>query len=217
MNDLQESDLQELMNLTQGDDAPPIEWPANGLLRVEPGDFNQCQATHNNYQCPYRAIGTRNPQGNTWDGPKFCSRHSGTANHSIQKADKRTYMLAKWQERMNHQADNPRIKSLREDIGILRLTLENKFSLINDATELEMRSGGITELVRTIASTVMMAHKIERDSNQLLDKSQALELIHQITQIIAGHIQSQVQLQAIATDMIFCLDKFFDNPNPTTP
>lgn len=194
--------------LLPGSDDEESLTPDRSLVRVEHGDPNQCQANHSHIQCPYRAIGTRKPNGD-WDGPQYCPRHGAGTAKALQRKDTRLYDLAKWQDKMTRISGNAQLKNLRDDVAILRMTLENKFRQITDEAELEMRSSSIAELVREIAKTVQVAHKIERDSGELLDKVQALIWVKDVVDIISSRITDQETLKSIGEEILLSLDKLF--------
>lgn len=172
-----------------------------------PDDPNRCQATGGAGQCPYLAIGTYDPASKIWTGPKYCARHGG---HRVlkneDKESQRMYMAALWKDRIGYQADHPKYKSLREEMGILRMTLERRLDFCKDDSQLMMYSGQITELVREIGKLAKTAHAIERDMGHLLDKSQAEAWIQELVGIIGNYITDPGDLQNISEDMIASLE-----------
>lgn len=185
--------------------------------RVEPDDPNRCQATHARFQCPFRAVGSRirnpkNPDELIWEGPKYCPRHSGTQQTTESKtATTRIYLSALWKDKIGQQADHPKYKSLREEMGILRMTLDRKLDSCTDNTELLMYAGAITEMVREIGSLAKTAHAIEKDMGHLLDKPQAEAWIQELLGIISMYITDPATLQILAEDMILSLERRTSN------
>lgn len=211
-------------NLTSLEEANPTEFPEppeptgtllnpNQLMRVEHGDRNQCEATHANYQCPYRAMGTRQLDG-TWKGPKYCTRHarvsSGKDDSSL-----RMYRVAQWQEAIQNKADHPRLKSLREEIGILKLTLESKLEQIKNPIELSMRSKGIIQLVDSIRDTIKTAQHLEKDLGILFDKTQLIGFVSEIIEIITLHVKDPETLQNISLDCMMSLERLVPEQRQT--
>lgn len=172
-----------------------------GFIRVSPEDPNRCQAVHGDQQCPYRAQGTRRPDG-TWDGFQFCIRHSGYARKAAEKADHRLYLTAKWKEQIGFQADHPRLRSLNEEIGILRMTLNARLDQCSDEAFLMMQAGGIVEMTREIGKLVTTAHKIEQSMSHLLDKNQAMAWVQELLVIISDYVTDPEQLQQLSDRMI---------------
>lgn len=191
------------------------------VQRIQPGDTSQCEFIKDGSQCPNRAVGIsnivnfvnpKNPRQmiseRRWDGPPFCPMHlvgSGTNGDGIRyhkNQEFRTYLLNKWQDRVDRQANNPKIKSLREDIGILRMTLENKMNRMEDDADLDMRSGQLTELVSQIERTILTAHKIEKESGLVLDKTQAMVWIQMILEAVSRAGIPAPALQSLTNDLI---------------
>lgn len=190
----------------------PIEAAGRPMVRVQQGDWNQCQSRSTTFQCPYRATGTRikdpsDPTRTIWEGSPYCPRHSG--GNREDKANLRQYNVAKFKDSMRRFADHPEAKSLREDLAILKMTLESRLEGMKDATDLSIRSGGTIELVREIAKTTLALHKIERESGELLDKTQILVFMKQVVDIIAENITDQNQLTAIANDIAMSMERLF--------
>lgn len=162
------------------------------LERVEPGDPNQCQSSGMNGQCPYKAIANA----------KYCQRHGG--NKSLQvlaDASLRNYRLSKWQDRIDQLADSSKVKSLREDIGILRMMLEETINKCNDEVELVMNSAKIADLVLKIEKLVTSCHRLESNLGLMLDKQAAMQLSGEIVNIIGKHVTDDSTIAAIANDI----------------
>lgn len=181
----------------------------NVFQRCEPDDPSRCQATGGTGQCPYRAVGTRANGQAEWEGSKYCPRHGGNKFAEAQRKESaRLYLSAKWKEKIGNQAYHPKYKSLREEMGILRMTLETRLDFCQSAQDLLMYSGSITELVREIGKMAKVAHGIEKDMGHLLDKDQAEAWVMQLLQLIGNYVTDPDQLQKLAEDMVASLEEF---------
>lgn len=142
------------------------------LIRCDPLDPKRCQATGQEGQCPFLA------EGDT----KNCLRHQGgnkTTNASVRK-----YMVAKWQESINFQADHPEIKNMNEDIGILRMLVKARLESCTDDTMLNMNAGPLINLIEKISVVNDKWHKIQMQTNTVMDKNQALDFINKLSNIV---------------------------------
>src|SRR3989304_338034 len=74
----------------------------------------QCKQVAMGRQCPYLAE----------EGKDNCPRHIGCSRAAEDKAKVRNYNLTKWKARVEEFAENEHAKSLREEIGIMRLMME---------------------------------------------------------------------------------------------
>ena len=157
-------------------------------------DPNRCQAVTAQGQCRNKAIVL--PSGNYGT---FCICHGGNKQvESEEKRDKRLYQLGKWQNQLEQQADHVNIKSLREEIGILRMVLQERFSVLKDTTDLILASGSITDLIMKIEKLVASCHKLEGSMGELLDKQAVLQFASSIISIISDEITDNDTVNRIA-------------------
>ena len=106
------------------------------LIVVEPDAPNRCQNTGRTGQCFYAAT----------ESTSFCPMHAGTAQDAIDKGKLRNYQFQRYKQRIDEKADSEVIKSLREEIGILRMVMEEIVNRCKDDTELLIYSPIITDL-----------------------------------------------------------------------
>lgn len=163
------------------------------LFRVQPDDPDRCEAVGNTGQCPYRRT----------EGTKYCPRHCGPVNQHYQQKDEiRNFRSKIWQSRINEFADNEKAKSLREEIGILRLTLEALLDRCPDPQTLYLNAYKIKDLVLSIDKVVGSCHRLEEATGQLLDKTMMINFSGKVVEIIAKHIKDEKSVDKIATEML---------------
>jgi len=173
------------------------------LFRCEADDPNRCQGVGQGGQCPFKAE----------EGSKFCLRHGGNkAEGSRNKAIVRNYRLTEWRARVFEFADNDQIKSLREEIGILRMTLEAVLNACRSNTDLLIQSNRINMLTDKVERLVVSCHKLEERTGALLDKQAILSLADQLVTII-GECVPPDKLTSVAEKIITTIVKFNE---PTT-
>lgn len=127
------------------------------------------------------------------EGCTYCARHGANKQLANQEsASIRTYQLARWRHRLDQLSDDPKIKSLREEIGILRMSLEAVVDKCKDSEDLFMFSNKIGELVLKIEKLVTSCHRLEAATGQLLDRSAALHFAATVVEIISGIINSKL-------------------------
>lgn len=133
----------------------------------------------------------------------YCVRHGGgLSENAIEKEAVRNYHLTKWQARVHQLADNESIKSLREEVGILRMVLENMLNQCQDEQELLMFSSRAADLVIKIEKLVVSCDRMEGKMGQLLGKDSVLRLAAQYVEIIHEHIDDTDIIDIISTKMI---------------
>lgn len=165
----------------------------NKFERVAPDDPRRCQATFKLGQCPYKAV----------DGASNCPMHGGNSTVRAQEAqNKKMYRLAKWKERMSEFADDANVKSLREEIGILRILMEETVNMCQDSQTLLMYSSKISDMAMKLEKLVSSCHRLEASTGMLLDKQAALQLASVIVKIIGEHVTDEDKIDAISSEII---------------
>lgn len=165
----------------------------NKFIRAPyPEHPGRCQAVGQKDQCPYMAV----------EGGSYCLRHGGaTQRESNRQEAIRNYRLAKWQERVGQFADNDQVKSLREEIGVLRMLLEETVVRCAESTDLLIHSSTISDLVMKLEKLVASCHRLETASGQLLDRAAALQLASKVVEIVGRHVSDAEALDRIAQDI----------------
>jgi len=144
-------------------------------------------------QCPYCKI----------EGSNYCIRHGG---HNVlvtqKKEGLRNYRLTKWKARVGEFADSQGIKSLREEIGILRVVLEEMLNQCSDATDLLLYSTRMASLVMQIEKLVVSCDKMEGKMGLLLSKDSVLQLASEYVEIINKHVGDTQVIDVISMEMM---------------
>ena len=136
-------------------------------------------------------------------GSKFCLAHGG--NRAAQAAEKRrisNYRLAKFQARLELQTNNPNIKNLRDEIGILRIVMEETLNRCTSDFDLLTNSQKISDLAMKITTIVEKCHRLEGSMGQLLDKTTVLRFANQFIDIIVGENLPEDSLDRIASKIM---------------
>ncbi len=130
-------------------------------------------------------------------------RHGGSnVVRREQKEALRNYRLGKWKARVGEFADSGGIKSLREEIGILRVILEEMLNQCSDATELLLFSVRMANLVMQIEKLVISCDKMENKMGLLLSKDSVLQLASEFVEIINGEITDMETIERISMKMM---------------
>lgn len=143
---------------------------------TNPADPQRCQAVAGAGQCEYRT---------TVPGGKYCVRHGGKKEQEkLQKEGVRMYQSQVWQKRIGEMSDDPNVKTLRNEIGILRITLEATLNKCKEPEDLFMMASNISDLAVKIEKLVKSCASLEENSGQLMDKSKAIAFAGQIVELI---------------------------------
>lgn len=136
----------------------------------------QCDYTSKYAQCKQEAI----------EGARFCAQHSRDPQAGLA----RQYMLtkAKYRERYSDFADHNEIRSLRDEIAIVRSIMEARMNLIDSDSDLLASCGQIASLAITIERLVKSCHQLESQLGSLLSKPVLLSIASTIVQILLSEL-----------------------------
>jgi hypothetical protein len=121
----------------------------------------------------------------------YCPAHGGNKGeeaHEKKQANNYRLQKWKWKVRLGELSESDVIKSLREEIGILRVLMEERLVRIEDPSDLILQSGPISDLVMKIDKVVNSCHKLEGSMGQLLDKSKVIQLANEFIEIISSEL-----------------------------
>ena len=171
------------------------ETMANELERVPNGHPEQCEALRPGVgkQCNLKRV----------NGGRTCIMHGGNAllDHSIRVKSLNQYRLGKYQQRMREFAESDHLRSVDEEIGILRMTLESLFVQCNTEIDLVLYSQKISELIRDITKCVQVADKLATKSGMLIGRSEALTIANRVITILPKYIRNEEDLLKIAEEI----------------
>ena len=154
------------------------------IKRCAPDDPNRCQAVvQGQGQCPNLAV----------PGTKYCKAHGGARAASRQEeASLKNYRIARasFNQRAAEMANSSGLKSLRDEISLMRVLLEEHLNSCEDTNDLLLQSAIISDLILKIEKLVVSCNKLETSLGETLDKSQILHIagkwIDSISEAVAG-------------------------------
>lgn len=162
---------------------------SNNIIEKYDDPSTRCWAISGDHQCINKQV----------EGLKYCPMHGGQVD---QAKVKEMYRITKWTERINHFKDHSEIKSLRNEIGVIRLIVEEVLDKCQDSQDLLLHSSKITDLIMKIEKIVGTCHKIEVSMGSLLGREQITQLAEQILTIITTHVTDPDILEAIGNQII---------------
>lgn len=158
--------------------------------RCDSNDPRRCQSNIKGDQCPWLSE----------PGSSFCQTHSN--DHKNFDSQLRNYRLAKWQARVSQFSENEYVKSLREEIGILRMVLEEILTRCQDSTDLMMYSSKISDYILKIEKLVTSCHRLEERTNILLDKSSIIHLAGVMVEIVGRFVNDSIVMDKITEEIL---------------
>jgi len=173
--------------------------------RVESDDDpERCQGMVKDNQCILKKV----------EGSRFCAAHGGNkALVAESKAAASRFRLTKWQAQVERFRSDSDLKSLRDEIGILRVLLEERLNHCQTNLDLILHSGPISDLVVKIEKLVKSCHEIDKDFENLLDKTQVIQIAEQIISVISEEITDAGIMNAIQAKLLKLLVRKDQNGN----
>lgn len=144
-------------------------------------------------------------------GVDYCAKcGGGKALKDKEKKSLRAYRLAKYQARMEDFANHSQVKGLREEIGILRILMEEKLNSLNTPLELLAHTHTISDLAIKIEKLVTSCHKLEKSMDTFLDSNQVVQLGLEIVKIITTHVDDPKAIENISNDLAKVMERIFN-------
>jgi len=163
------------------------------LIHLEPGDPRRCEGLIPHGQCPNEKV----------TGMTMCHRHGGKKQEHYKKLEAlNNYRLTKWHQRIEEKKESTDIKSLRDEIAILRMVLEERLERCTDAHDLILQSGPISDMVMKIERVVSSCHKLEGSMGYLMDKQAVLQFAQVVIQIVGDAVPDERILTIVADKIL---------------
>lgn len=166
--------------------------------RVDEDSLDRCQYVISNIgQCSLKAV--KNSQ--------YCPAHGGNkAFQAKEKAELRNYRLNKFKQRIGELSSSDAILSLKEEIGIIRLLIEEKINQCDSTAELILISGPLSDLAMKADKLVTSCNRLDMRLGNLLDKGRVLQLAQTIVQIISHYVTDDEILEKISSQILEALE-----------
>ena len=118
-----------------------------------------------------------------------CLVHGGRSKAEAQ--DTRLYHLAEVDNRtrLAELSSHERIKSLREEIGLVRILIEKRMNMIRNETDLVSACGPINSMLLTLEKLIKSCHTLEQSLGELLSKNSVVRLGQSICEIVIEELQ----------------------------
>jgi len=150
----------------------------------------RCEFTYRQGQCSEEAI----------EGCRFCSLHT---NIDPEKHQKRLYNLLKFKYRSRYEeiGDHESLRSLRDEVAIAKMMLEQSFNLINDDSEFMASRADLAHQLATIEKLTASMLKMETSLGTLISKPTLLKIAGDIVKILLEKLQDIPNHEMIIDDI----------------
>jgi hypothetical protein len=110
------------------------------------------------------------------------------------------YLLGKWQDRVQQLAEHASLKDLSNELGIMRMMLEEILNQCEDAQDLLLHSARITGTVDKIQRLVETLDRIE--SRNAIAPTELVGLAAKWVQIINVHVNDPALLEKLSDELL---------------
>lgn len=141
------------------------------------------------------------------EGSDYCLTHAGSLKANQVKEKTRNYRLTKWRAQIDQKADSSAIKDISEEIGILRVIIQERMEACESATDLIINSGPLSDLVMKCATLVNQLQAMETKLGTMLHASQAIQFAAEILEIVGRHVDNAESQEAIANEIESALQR----------
>lgn len=123
------------------------------------------------------------------EGARYCP---ACAKTDLVEVNRRSYLLTdpRFQTRMAELGEADEIKSLRDEVAIARMLIEERLNAIKGNDDLFTATGAINSLLLTVEKLVSRAHILEQNLGQLYHRSTIVQLMQAVVEIIDDEVRS---------------------------
>jgi hypothetical protein len=145
-------------------------------------DPNRCQGITANGQCLYYQE----------KDSKFCIMHGGNkAGEAVEKGKMRNYRLTKFKARAEQLSNSSNVNSLRDEVAILRILIEEKWNSCNDTSDLLLQSGPLSDLTIKCSALVEKCQRLEYKLGNFLDRNKIMQFAQICVEIISSYVEEE--------------------------
>jgi hypothetical protein len=166
--------------------------------------------TKDNIRCDFILTDGRKCLNAAVDGVTRCPLHGANKQlEAKENASLRLYRLAKHQGRIGELSDHSKLKTLNEEVALLRMLLEESWNRCEDTHQLLLASQPLTDLIMKVERVVTSCHKLENSLGGLLDKTRIKQIANEMLNSVAQRTKEVLSkndheriLELIATDLL---------------
>ncbi len=164
---------------------------------VAPDDPHRCQAIAGTTQCRLKAV----------DGTNLCSAHGGgLLRQTAERKAMKNYRLTKFKARAEELGNSDGLFSLKDEVSILRMLIEERVEKCQDNYELVASSQPLSDLIMKCEKLVTSCQRLESKLGNLLDKTKVLQFAQLIIEIIGKYIDDEELLDKIGDEILKALN-----------
>ena len=113
----------------------------------------------------------------------------GRHNAAIKNKELKNYRLTKFKQRAAELSNSSALSSLTDEVAILRILIEEKVNRCEDASDLLLSSGPLSDLIIKCSTLVEKCQRLENRLNNLLDRTRVTQFAQICVEIISNYVQ----------------------------
>ncbi len=151
--------------------------------RCAPDDPQRCQANNSHGQCEFLS----SPPS------QYCDTHARKMSASKHKARVQHYLIndPDLQESMKRQSEIEEVRSLREEIHLVRSMVERRLNMVEDDDRggMLLAFSNVNTYMQTLEKLISSCHRMEVSLGSLLTKASVFSLGQEIVLILAEELK----------------------------
>lgn len=164
-------------------------------MRIAGKNDNQCITTlkGSGRQCPNMCI----------EGSEHCAVHGGLVD--AESARKKQYEQTKlefWLQQIKKETESDTSRSLKEEIGILKILLKSHLGMCNGHNDLIIYSAQIQSVILSIEKVLSSFVKIEKTMGELLNREELAVFADTVIRIIAKEVKDPEIIDNISKQIL---------------
>lgn len=146
---------------------------------TDAADPRRCKFSYPHEQCWHEAE----------PGCEYCIVHGGRSKANAEET--RLYHLAEVdnRRRLAELSEHDKIKSLREEIGLVRMLIEKTMNAAKTEAELLSSCGSLNNMFLTAQRLIKTCHELEQSTGELLTKATVYRLAQTMCEIVMEELQ----------------------------
>lgn len=167
--------------------------PQGKFTRCDEDDPRRCQDIDKSGQCPYLSE----------PGLNKCVRHASFEKVQLEKAAVKQHYKFKYNaQRISELSQGDAVKDLREEIGVIKMMIEEFMNQIKSVADLMLYSDRIASLIEQGRKLIESSQKLEMQNSQLLGRDVVIVIGQTIVGIVAQHVTDPDALDEIGEQIL---------------
>lgn len=165
---------------------------------VESDSKNRCQHSRTVNQCKFSVV----------EGQQWCKYHLALHDAKYRNQNKlKRYRLVSHYSRVSEICGLDDFKSLREEIGMLSVLLEQVWNQCHTPFDFTMNQHRIESIIEKITKCQLMNHKLEANLGQVLDRQTLAVFVDEIIKIISDKVPEPERLKEIGEGIATAMER----------